>query len=167
LRVRPSDARLVTAFLALVFAPACRSTTPTDFSDARKAAIADSVRRAFGDYTAALGRGDTGHAIEFYSDDPGFRWVEDGNMRYTTRREIAQGLEQLRSYASVSFRFDEPSIDVVAPNVAILTTITETTLADTVGRTLSYAAALTVTMVRDSAGWRARSGHSSTVRPPT
>jgi hypothetical protein len=88
-------------------------------------------------------------------------------MRYTSRRDIAQGLEQLRTYASLSFRFDEPTIDVVASNVAILTTVTETTLSDTAGRTLSFAAALTVTMVRDSAGWRARSGHSSSVRPPT
>jgi ketosteroid isomerase-like protein len=165
--VRLSDARLVPAFLALVLAPACRTTTPTEFDDARRAAIADSVRRVFGDFTVALGRGDVGEAIQFYSDDPGFRWVEDGAMRYTSRRDIAQGLEQLRTYASLSFRFDEPTIDVVASNVAILTTITETTLSDTAGRTLTFAAALTVTMVRDSAGWRARSGHSSTVRPPT
>lgn len=165
--MRLPDARLVTFLLALGLLPACRSTVPTEFNDARRAAIADSVRRAFGDFTAALGRGDVGQAIQFYSDDPGFRWVEDGSMRYTSRRDIAQGLEQLRSYASVSFRFDEPSIDVVASNVAILTTITETTLSDTSGRTLAFAAALTVTMVRDSAGWRARAGHSSTVRPPT
>jgi len=165
--VRLSDARIISVLVGLLALPACRSTGPTELTDARRAAIADSVRRAFGDFTAALGRGDVGHAIQFYSDDPGFRWVEDGTVRYTTRADIANGLEQLRTYATLSFRFDEPSIDVVASNVAILTTITETTLSDTSGKSLSFAAALTVTMVRDSSGWRARSGHSSTVRPPT
>jgi ketosteroid isomerase-like protein len=159
--------RFAAGILVLLAAGACRSTGPTELTDTRRAAIADSVRRAFGDFTAALGRGDVVQAIQFYSDDPGFRWVEDGTVRYTSRRDIADGLERIRTYASVAFRFDEPSIDVVAPNVAILTTITETTLSDTSGKSLSFAAALTVTMVRDSAGWRARSGHSSTVRPPT
>lgn len=162
--MRLSDARLLIALLATL--AACRSGAPTEMTDTRRLAIADSVRRAFGDFTAALGSGNVDRAIQFYSDDPGFRWVEDGTVRYTSRRDIAQALEQVRGYASLTFRFDEPSIDVLAPNVAILTTATETTLSDTTGKALSFTAALTVTMVRDSAGWRARSGHSSSSRPP-
>ena len=162
--------RVVAPWLAagffLTLSGGCRVLGPAELTDGRRAAIADSVRRAFGNYTAALGAGDVNAAMQFYSDDPGFRWVEDGSIRYTSRRDIAASLEQLRGFARLSFRFDEPSIDVLAPTVAILTTVTETTLADSAGRSLSFTAALTVTMVRDSLGWRARSGHSSSTRPP-
>ncbi|MGH7561352.1 MAG: YybH family protein [Gemmatimonadales bacterium] len=151
----------------LIGVSGCSNGGPTELTDARRAAITDSVRTAFTRFTSALGSGDVDAAIQFYSDDPGFRWVEDGTVRYTSRGDIAEALEQLRGFASLSFRFQEPTIDVLAPTVAVLSTITETTLADTSGRSLSFTAALTVTMVRDSTGWRARSGHSSSQRPGT
>jgi len=152
------------ACAALIAAVSCQSGAPA-LDPAREAAIAAEIRAAFDEYTRSLNDGDFGRALQFYADDRRFRWVEDGEVRYRSRDEVAKGFAQLADLGAATFEHAPPEIVVLGPDSAILLTSHTTTLGVDRLLPVSFSGAITITLVRTRSGWRFLSGHTSTARP--
>lgn len=138
----------------------CRSLPRPDVSDARDAAIADTVQRLFSEYGRALNEGDIDRASRFYADDPRFAWFEDGAPRFQSRADVRASMAQSRSTGGARIRFASPQVTVLDPQTVMLAaTFRETYAGTDVAATRGV---LTITLVREPEGWRFLVGHRST-----
>ena len=127
------------------------------------AAAADGVKQVFAEFRARLDAGDYTGAAAHYADDPRFAWVEDGQIRYRSRTEVARAFEQLRGMGPVRYAYGEPAVAVLTRDVALLTVPFETTVGEG-AQAYAFGGTMTVTMLRTAAGWQFLLGHSSSRR---
>lgn len=144
---------------------ACR-IAPAELTDTRARAIADSVGATFADYVARLNARDIDSVVRFYADDPGFQWVEDGEVRYTSRGAIRAALQRLAVYQAVRFSADPPRVVALAPGVATLAVTFDQALIDSAGSGSGIVGAMSIAAVHTPAGWKWLSGHTSVRREP-
>lgn len=170
MRSYPRMARSLALTLTLLVAgaaPGCRASgarPSVELTPAHRAALTDSVAAVLTEFSRRLNARDFASLLEFYADDPRFRWVEDGAVRYTSRADVGRAFEQARSFPEIRTEYAGTQIEVLSPDVALLFTNFRTSLgagADAV----RFSGALTATLVRTPMGWRFLSGHSSTLRP--
>lgn len=166
MRAYPPIALTLTLLVASA-APGCRASgarPSVELTPAHRAALTDSVAAVLTEFSRRLNARDFASLLEFYADDPRFRWVEDGAVRYTSRADVGRAFEQARSFPEIRTEYAGTQIEVLSPDVALLFTNFRTSLgagADAV----RFSGALTATLVRTPMGWRFLSGHSSTLRP--
>ena len=127
------------------------------------AATADAVAQAFAAFRACLDSGDYAGAMDSYADDPRFAWIEDGQVRYRSRAEVARAFEQLRAMGPVRFAYGDPHVALLARDLALLTVAFETTVGAG-PQAYAFRGTMTVTMLRTGAAWRFLVGHSSSNR---
>ena len=139
-------------------------TLPEPAAPSPAEVVAGAVRATFADFSALIDAGDFGGAAAFYADDPRFTWVEDGVVRYRSRADVTRAFEHLRLIGLVRFAYGEPTIEVLARDLAVLAVSFETVVGDGPQR-YAFGGAMTATMARTSAGWRFLVGHSSSRRP--
>ena len=139
---------------------------PGRLSDGHAAAIQDSVRAMLEDFMEVAQANDWDSVVTFYADDPRFRIIEDGVVRYRSRDEVLSSLASMGSGMTVSTNYDETSVEALAPGAASLTTRFETSISDTSGWGFAYGGIVTWTLVNTESGWKILQGHTSTARPP-
>ena len=149
--------------ILIAIVPACGTS---QLSEGHAAAIEDSVRTTFDGFMHAAQANDWDSVITFYADDPRFRIVEDGEVRYRSRDEIRSALASMGSGMQVSTDYDETTIEAIAPGIASLTTTFETSISDTLGNGFGFGGIVTLTLVHTASGWKILQGHTSTARPP-
>jgi ketosteroid isomerase-like protein len=137
----------------------CRSLPRPDASDAREAAIADTVQRLFSEYGRALNDGDIDRASRFFADDPRFAWFEDGASRFASRADVRAALIQARSTGGARTRFASPQVTVIDPQTVTLAAMFRETYAGS--DVAPVRGVLTITLVREPEGWRFLVGHRS------
>jgi ketosteroid isomerase-like protein len=141
---------------------------PVSFTAAHAAAISDSVTAALEQFRLALSARDVDRALQYYADDSRFRWIEDGEVRYTSKPQIAKALREFAtSLRSVALSFYDPVVTGVAPGVATITTRFAQKITDSTGATQGFAGAMSMTMIHADSGWRFLVGHTSLVLPRT
>lgn len=129
-------------------------------------AIVDSVQSTLSAWRDALNAKDFASAATFYSNDPAFRWFEDGELKYRSGKEIGDVMKAMAPvFRSFAVTLIEPEITALAPGVAVVTTNFAQKMTDTSGQTVGFAGALSFTMVRGDSGWKFLVGHTSTVLP--
>ena len=150
---------------ALVLLAACNRGS-IELSEAHAAALRDSVQAtlvAFRQYSAA---GQWDSLVRLYADDPHFRFVENGAVRYHSVDEIRRALASIPAGTRIETTHEGTEISPVAPGVASVATQFHTRFIDSTGATaFSFGGAATLTLVHRPDGWRILNGHSSTAAP--
>ncbi len=128
--------------------------------------MVDSVTSMLTAWRQAVSARNADLVAKFYADDPGFRWIEDGTVRYTSRQQVAEAYRSLApSLRSLEFTLDNPQVTPLAPGVALVTTLFTQKVTDSLGAVTGFAGALTLTVVHADTGWRFLAGHTSSVIP--
>jgi len=145
---------LVTASCTNPFAPS--STTPDN------AAVAPEVKSSVEQYAAKVNARDAAGASEFYADDPGFHWVEDGRTIYQNRVEAVAGLTNFFAGFSES-RFEVYDIKIVmlGEESAIVTAKFTQAIAANAQASLKIEGVMTLGMSKRDSAWKIVAGHKS------
>lgn len=151
--------------MAVVLLAACR-VAPAGLTGSHARAIVDSVQVTFAAYVARLNARDVDSVARFYADAPGFQWVEDGEVRYTSRADVRTALERLTAYKDFRFSADAPRVVALAPGAAALSVTFDQALVDSSGHGFGMAGAMSVAAQHTPAGWKWLSGHTSLRREP-
>lgn len=153
----------VVANLALTALCACPAPS-TSLTVEHRAAIVDSVQTMLTGWRDALNARDFPRAANFYSSDPAFRWFEDGELKYRSRKEIGDAMIAMApGFRAFTVTLIEPDITALAPGVAVVTTNFAQKMTDTSGQTAGFAGALSFTVVHADSGWKFLVGHTSSV----
>ena len=157
---------LTAACLALFATSGCRPDgQPATLSEAHAGAIRDSVSSAL-DAFRELGSGaDPAAAAGFYSGSPAFRFYESGALRYESAADVRTALEGLGPGLRVTTEYSDTDIEPLAPGVALVRSLFESTVAGEGGFAFTYGGAMTTVWVHEADGWRIVSGHTSAPVP--
>jgi len=152
-----------TALLAGCSPPA---PVPTAFTAAHAAAISDSVTAVLEQFREAFSARDFDRVLQFYADDPRFRWIEDGEVRYTSKAQLATVLVAFgASLRSLELFFFDPVVTPLAPGIAAVTTRFAQKITDSSGATQGFAGAMSMSVIHADSGWRFLVGQTSLVIP--
>lgn len=159
--------RSLVAVLALaIVAAACGPGGEQTLSESRSAAIEDSVGAFLATWAEGTREGGWDRVVDRYADDPSFRWVEDGRVRYRSVEEVRAGFEDVRAaFSDARTEFTEPSIAPLAPGLAHVVTRFRTTLTREEGPEVQFGGAMTMTVRHTGDGWKVLRGHMSSERP--
>ena len=150
--------------LLVLLSAACAQPAP-ELSAGHAAAIRDSVSatlEAFRRYAAAS-QWDSMTAI--YAADSGFRWLENGEVRYRSAAAIRQALSEVPATTRIVTSYQDTEILAVAPGVASMNTRFQTQFVDSTTAPFSFGGAITMTLVHHPEGWRIVAGHTSAPIP--
>lgn len=151
--------------LLFVIMTACTPSAPT-FDAAHQVAIIDSVESRLTAFRAAVGGMQADSVAQFYRADSTFRWIEDGEVRYHSRNEIADAIREAAPFMSnVELLYDGTVITPLAPGVASVATGFAQKFTASDGQRTGFAGAITAVMVDTPRGWVFQSGHTSSVTP--
>lgn len=134
----------------------------SDFTVEQGAAVADSVQVALQAFSEAQAAGEWDRVAAMYAESPEFLWMEDGKVMYHSAAEVRAALQALTSsMTAASIRWIEPSVVVLAPGRAEVSTLYEQSFTLAEGGGFSYAGAISALMVNGADGWQFLRGHSS------
>jgi len=150
--------------LVTVLSSACSAPSVT-LTDAHALAIGDSLRTTLASYAGSANAADRDSLIRFYNDSPEFLWAANGKIGTRSVSAMRTVFASLAPYKSWHVEYKDPVIHALAPGIASVATEYEQTLADSAGRTITYAGALTMIWVNTTAGWKIVEGHSSSPMP--
>lgn len=131
----------------------------------RNLAVRDSVEALLKEFTTKMNSGDLDGAGNLYSDDSSFYWIEGGSLLYRSAAEVRRSLQSLKNIPEIEMTYYETKVDVLSPTIANVQTEFSQTFRSGTGKGDTYGGYLTMTVVREKAGWRMRSGHTSSRRP--
>lgn len=146
--------------LLLLLSAGCAQPAP-QLAAGHAAAIRDSVTmtlEAFRRHSAAR-QWDSLTAI--YDTEPGFRWLENGEVRYRSGAEIRQALSGVPATTRIVTSYQDTEILAVAPGIASVNTQFQTEFLDSTTAGFSFGGAISMTLVHRPEGWRIIAGHTS------
>ena len=157
---------LTAVCLALCATSGCRrDADPAGLSESHAVAIRDSVSNTL-DAFRELGSGPDPTAVAgFYSQSPAFRFYESGELRYESAAGVRAALEGLGPGMRVTTEYSDTDIEALAPGVALVRSLFESTLEGEGGFAFTYGGAMTTVWVHEADGWRILSGHTSVPVP--
>lgn len=129
------------------------------------AAIRDSVSTAMQEFRE-LGAGPDPAAVAgLYSESPTFRFYENGELRYRSAAEVRAALEAFPPGMRISTEYSETDIEPLAPGLALVRSLFQSTLEGPDGFEFQYGGAATMLWTHEAGGWRILSGHTSAPVP--
>lgn len=156
---------LSAAFALAILAAGCAPGDERPLSEPRSTAIEDSVAAFLTTWAEGTEEGGWDRLVDRYADDPSFRWVEDGTVRYRSVEEVRAGFESVRAaFSDARTEFMEPSIASLAPGLAHVVTQFRTTLTREDGSEVRFGGAMTMTLSHTEDGWKVLRGHMSSER---
>ena len=157
---------LPVACLAVCTSFGCRpDADPASLSEARATAIRDSVTIAFDAFRELASGPDPTAVAGLYSDSPAFRFYESGELRYESAADVRAAIEGLGPGTRITTEYSDTDVEALAPGLALVRSLFETTLRGEGGFEFSYSGALTMLWAHEPGGWRILSGHSSSPVP--
>jgi hypothetical protein len=125
--------------------------------------IAKEVISRYEGFVALLKSGTTEGVENFYSDDNGFYWVEDGQIQYPNKTALLASMDVLFDQVkSMDMRLIGKRVEVFNNNTAMLYVEYEQDMVLTSGFEFSINGAMTAQMQKEKGVWRFLIGHSST-----
>ncbi len=154
-------------FLLLLLLLGCTRPAPsTPMTPDHRAAVVDSVTAMLTAWREAVNSRKADRLAPFYADDPDFRWIEDGSVRYTSPREVIEDYRGLMpTVRAMELTLDNPAVTPLAAGAALVTTVFTQKITDTLGAVTGFAGALTLTVIHADSGWRFLAGHTSSLIP--
>ncbi|HSW31704.1 MAG TPA: AtzH-like domain-containing protein [Longimicrobiales bacterium] len=153
--------------LALVafVAAACAAPEAPPFTDADKAAIADSIEAAMHSYDAAIKALDVGGVWAHYTASPDFRFIENEAVYSLEElRPVVEGLRSLRSYEG---GFGEIHVNVLGREAALADAPFIDVFTDSAGVVARVRGTVTWVWIRTPEGWRITHGQAYAVPDTT
>ena len=157
---------LTAACLALCACLGCRpGPDSVALSEAHAAAIRDSVSSALDAFSERGSGPDPSAAAGFHSESRAFRFYENGALRYESAAEVRAALEGLGPAMRITTEYSDIDIVALAPGLALVRSLFESTLRGEGEFTFTYGGAMTTVWVHEADGWRILSGHTSAPVP--
>ena len=101
-----------------------------------------------------------------YSEAPGFRFMENGTLRYPSSAAIREALASVPKGTRIQTQYRNTEIAALAPGLADVVTLFQTSFVDSAGTRFSFEGAVTLLLAHEPGGWRIIRGHSSSPPPP-
>ena len=125
---------------------------PGGLSEAHAAAIRDSVSSALHAFRE-FGPGPDPAAVGgFFSESPTFRYYENGALRYESAAELRAALGGLGPAMRITTEHSDTDIEALAPDLAFLRSLFESTLQGEGGFAFTYGGAMTTVWVHEADG---------------
>jgi len=135
-------------------------------SESERMTIVENVRATLSDYVLAVNSGELHRITQFYAEDPGFHWVENGRVAYDSYAAVEQTFDALQSRVSeLQLELGAPRIVPLARGVAAVTVSYDQVFADTSGGRFETDGHITLVAVERVDGWKFLLGHASQPRP--
>jgi len=136
------------------FAPATNGTSSPPAPPEIKAAIDQ--------YVAKINAHDAPGAGEFYEDDPGFHWVENGQIEYETKTAAIAALANFfGGFPESHFEAYEVKISMLSDDAAVATFKFTQTIAANGQSALKLDGTMTLSMTDRDGDWKIVVGHRS------
>ena len=159
--------RAVLALPVALAACATAARAPQPLPDIHAAAIRDSVQQTLDLFRRYSRTQQWDSLVTLYADDPRFRWIENGAVRYRSPSDIRAGLTALPPNTSIESTYRDTEITPIAPGIAMVTTLFQTRFLSPPAPAFEFGGAITMTLIHRAEGWRILSGHTSApVRRP-
>lgn len=136
-------------------------TESTEILD--KIALTKEVEVRFGAFVNHMNSLETEQLKDFYSDDPRFYWVEDGQVQYANKTTLSASLEGLvGSLKSSDMKVLGTKVEVFGNESAMIYAEYEQAVMMESGFGFDINGAMTVLLQKEAGIWRFLIGHSST-----
>ncbi len=152
--------RLLACLLLLV---GC-SPQPSTLTDDQAADVRSRVAAALDDFRRHQAAGAWDSAFALYANDPSFRWVEDGAVRYRSVAEILASLQRLPAGLRIETTYRDVEITALGPGLAYLVAGFDSRFIYTGGQGFRVGGATTMLFGLRPEGWRILGGHVSSPR---
>lgn len=162
--VRWSGLASILAATGGLLSGACTSA-PSELTADHAAAIRDSVGAALIEFARLSASARWDSLGMMYSDDPGFRFYENGGLQYESVDAVREVLSSLPAGTTISTEYRDADIRPLAPGLAVVGALFESTFADDAGSGFRFSGAVTMVWVHEPGGWKILSGHSSAPVP--
>lgn len=149
-------ATILSGVLLAACAPTIREVSP-----AQGAVIRDRAERLLADLRRFSAAGAWDSLVGLYSGAPGFRWAENGIIRYSSARELSEALKTMPPGIRMITTHRDTEIVPLAVGLASVTTLFETALADSTGASYPSSGVMTMTVGQEGRGWRILNVHAS------
>ncbi|MCU0621765.1 MAG: nuclear transport factor 2 family protein [Gemmatimonadales bacterium] len=151
--------------LVVVLLGGCSAPVGSPVADGWTGATRDSVAAALDAFQRLSAAAQWDSVGALYSDAPGFAFYETGALQYASATAIRSALAQVPPGTRIETRYRDTRIEPLAPGIAHVGTLFQTTFADGTGPGFSYGGALSMVWVSEGGSWRIRLGHSSAPVP--
>lgn len=149
----------------MLMALGCQSATQ-EFTDEQKTAVAQEVARAYDAYAAAIRTLDQGAAQRLFQQSDDLTLVENGTVTrsWTAMADLVRRTWPM--FGSVkSFNWGRLDTQVLAPDVAVVTTTFDFDGTDTTGAPIVIKGIATHVWLRTAEGWKIVNGAETYPRP--
>jgi len=146
--------RLGLAVLPLAFLAACQPAT-TELTEERRAAVAEELAQSFDAYATAVRQLDLDAVLGLFQQSDDFALAESGEITrsWTAFAQVVR--ESWPMYASVdSFAWGELHIQVLASNIAVVTTTFDFAASDTTGAPIVMNGTESTVWVQTDGEWK-------------
>ncbi|MBM4188777.1 MAG: hypothetical protein FJ206_15850 [Gemmatimonadetes bacterium] len=151
---------LIAVLLTLVMAVAC-TRQPAALGAAHATALGDSARAFLAEFTRLSAAAQWDSLSQLYSARSDFRFLESGEVRYASAGAIREALRGVPAGTRIRTEYTDVAVQPIAPGLAGVSALFSTRFVDSAGGGFGFAGAISLTLQRESAGWRIIAGHSS------
>lgn len=139
----------------------CAPAAPT-FSDAHRAALADSLESYLEQYVADVNTGDLERIVSHYAEHPDFRFLESGQVAYTSHEAVSQALLSMEGWiAELRLTVEEPAVIALAPGVGTVNASYHQVFVSTDGEEFDVSGVFSFVGIHTPGGWKWLTGHTS------
>ncbi len=147
------------ASLLLALLIGCAARAPAQES------VEAEVRQMLEEYVAATNRSDWEEVSTYYADDPAFRWLEDGVVRYGSHEELLQTFDNLdQMFSEVAMELIDTVIVPLGEDAAQVSSLFRQNVILADGTPFTIEGGISMTVVRRAGRWLFLLGHTSSPR---
>ncbi len=145
---------LVTASCTNPFAPSTTETPETT--------VAPEVKTTVEQYVAKVNARDAAGAGQFYVDEPGFLWIDDGRVVYENRSAAITGMTNfLGGFPESRFDAYDIRVSMLGEEAAVATFKFTQTVSANAQASLKFEGTMTMAMAKRDGAWKIVVGHKS------
>lgn len=119
------------------------------------------ARNVFSKYVDAFNAQQWNRVVALYSDQPGFQWIENGQVVYTSKRDVAAAYEWLREHVRhASYLPSDTNVTGLSGDTAQISTRFVTRVQMTDGRDFAYSGDMRIELRREGGVWKIAGGET-------
>lgn len=130
-----------------------------------QSSVEAEVRAMLEEYVDATNAADWQKVATYYADDPAFRWIEDGEVRYGSYDELKETFDSLdQMFSEVAMKLIDTVVIPLGSDAALVSSLfrQEVKLAD--GTPFTIEGGISMTVVLRENRWLFLAGHTSSPR---
>ena len=130
---------------------------------------AGEAKAAYAAYVEAVNNGDPEAIITMYDTNPGFHWVEQGRVQYSSGKEASASFAQLaQSSSKIKMTTDAVQVAVLSETSALVSSHFDFSLQNADGEEqFAFDGWMTVGMAKREDGWKIAGGQTGPGRQDT